>query len=74
MEHAPYSLDLTTSDSQHFPNLKNLVAGNRFKSTKDEIAAVDGFSSLLPESYNKAGIYSLEKRWTKYIEFKAEKT
>ena len=61
LEHPPYSPDLAPSDFCLFPNLKKFVAGKRFSSNEEIIAAVEGSFTDVPESYFKTGIKLLEK-------------
>ena len=68
LEHPPYSPNLAPSVFCLFPNLKIFMAGMRFSSNEDVIAAVEGYFADLPESYFKTGIELLEKRWTMCID------
>jgi len=47
LEHPPYSPDLASSDFSLFPILKLFLAGRRFSSNQEVIAAVDGYSADL---------------------------
>ncbi|XP_025154422.1 activating transcription factor 3 isoform X2 [Harpegnathos saltator] len=51
LEHPAYSPDLAPSDYYLFPNLKKFLAGKRFTSNDEAIAAVDGYFAHLPESH-----------------------
>ncbi|EFN87997.1 Histone-lysine N-methyltransferase SETMAR, partial [Harpegnathos saltator] len=68
LEHPAYSPDLAPSDYYLFPNLKKFLAGKRFTSNDEAIAAEDGYFADLPESHFTTGIELLEKRWNKCIE------
>lgn len=72
LEHPPYSPDLAPSDFHLFPKLKMFLAGQRFSSNADAIAAVDGYFAELPENHYKNGIMALEHRWTKCIDIKGD--
>ena len=43
LEHPPYSTDLALSDFSLFPKLKLFLAGQRFSSNQEAIAAVEGY-------------------------------
>jgi histone-lysine N-methyltransferase SETMAR len=43
LEHPPYSPDLALSDFYLFPKLKLLLAGQRFSSNQEVIAAVEEY-------------------------------
>jgi len=43
LEHPPYSPDLAPSDFYLFPKCKLFLAGQRFSSNQEAIAAVEGF-------------------------------
>ena len=43
LEHPPYSPDLAPSDFCFFPKLKLFLAGQRFSSNQEAIAAVEGY-------------------------------
>ena len=47
LEHPPYSPDLAPSDFYLFPKLKLFLAGQRFSSNQEPIAAVEGCSQIL---------------------------
>lgn len=62
---------LAPSDFHLFKNLKRLVAGKRFGSNKEVIAAIIGYFED-HESHFRDGIQLLEKRLTKCIELKGD--
>lgn len=72
LEHPPYSPDLAPSDFHLFPNLKKFVAGKRFLSNEEVIAAVNAYFEDLPKTHFMDGIKLLEKRWRKCIEVKGD--
>ena len=43
LEHLPYSPDLAPSDFCLFPKLRLFLAGQRFSSNQEVIAAVEGY-------------------------------
>jgi len=43
LEHSPYSPDLAHYDFYLFPKLKLFLAGHRFSSNQEAIAAVEGY-------------------------------
>jgi histone-lysine N-methyltransferase SETMAR len=47
LEHQPYSPDLAPSDFCLFPKLKLFLAGQRFSSNREVIAATEGYSADL---------------------------
>jgi histone-lysine N-methyltransferase SETMAR len=49
LEHPPYSLDLTPSEFCLFPKLKIFLAGQRFSSNQEAIAAVEGYFADINE-------------------------
>ena len=63
LEHPAYSPDLAPTDYYLYPNLKIFLAGKRFTSNDEAIAAVNGYFANLPESHFNDGIELLEKRW-----------
>jgi len=72
LEHPPYSPDLVPSDFHLFPNLKKFVAGKRFLSNEEMIAAVNAYFEGFPKTHFRDGIKLLEKRWKKCIEVKGD--
>jgi len=51
LEHAPYSPDLAPSDFYLFPKLKLFLAGQRFSSNQEAIAAVEGYFTDLTKKH-----------------------
>jgi histone-lysine N-methyltransferase SETMAR len=72
LEHPPYSPDLAPSDFHLFPKLKIFLAGQRFPSNKETIAAVEGYFADLKENQYRDGIMALEHRWNKCICLKGD--
>jgi histone-lysine N-methyltransferase SETMAR len=72
LESPPYSPDLAPSDFCLFPKLKILLAGQRFTSNQEAIAAVEGCFAHLTENHYRDGIMVLENRWNKCISLKGD--
>ena len=72
LEHQPYSSDLAPSDFHLFPKLKIFLAGQRFSSNQEAIAAVEGYFVDLKENHYRDGITALEHRWNKCICLKGD--
>jgi histone-lysine N-methyltransferase SETMAR len=72
LEHPPYSPDLAPSDFCLFPKLKLYLAGQRFSSNQEAIAAVEGYSAVLTKNHYRDGIMVLEHRWNKGISLKGD--
>jgi len=60
LEHPPYSTDLAPCDFYLFPKLKLFLAGQRFSSNQEAIAAVDGYFADLTKNHYRDGIMALE--------------
>jgi hypothetical protein len=65
LEQPPYSQDLAPFDLCLFPKLKIFLAGHRFSSNQDAVAAVEGNFVALTKNHYRDGIMSLEHRWNK---------
>lgn len=63
LDHPPYSPDLAPSDYFLFGPLKKSLRGRRFLDDEEVKAAVKSFFDAQEETFFKAGIASLEKRW-----------
>jgi histone-lysine N-methyltransferase SETMAR len=72
LEHPPYSPDLTPSDFCLFPKLKLFLAGQRFSSNQEAIAAVEGYFADLTKNHYRDGIMALEHHWNKCISLKGD--
>jgi histone-lysine N-methyltransferase SETMAR len=72
LEHLPYSPELTPSDFCLFPKLKLFLAGQRFSSDQDGIAAVEGYFADLTKKHYRVGIIALDHRWNKCISLKRD--
>jgi len=74
LEHLPCSPDLAPSDFCLFPKLKLFLAGQRFSSNQEAIAAVrvDGYFANLTKNHYRDGIMALEHRWNKCISLKGD--
>jgi histone-lysine N-methyltransferase SETMAR len=70
LEHPPYSPHLAPSDFYLFPKLKLFLAGQRFSSNQEAIAAVEGYFAYLTKNHYRDGIMVLEHWWNKFISVK----
>lgn len=68
LSHPPYSPDLAPSDYFLFPNLKKSLAGKRFGSNEEVIAATEAYFAALEKIYFLDGLKKLEHRWAKCID------
>ena len=72
LEHPPYSPDLVPTDFSLFPKLKLFLAGQRFSSNQEAIAAVEEYFADLTKNHYRDGIMALEHRWNKCISLKGD--
>jgi len=72
LEHPPYSPDLAPSDLYLFPKLKLFLAGQRFSSNQEAIAAVEEYFADRTKNQYRDGIMALEHRWNKCISLKGD--
>ena len=72
LPHPPYSPDLTPCDFFLFPNLKKSLAGQKFESNEEVIAATEAYFADLQKTYFSDGLKKLEHRWIKCIELKED--
>jgi len=72
LEHPPYPPDLAPSDFYLFSKLKLFLAGQRFPSNQEAIAAVEGYFEDLTKNHYRDGIMALEHRWNKCIRLKRD--
>jgi histone-lysine N-methyltransferase SETMAR len=72
LEHPPYYPDLAPSDFYLFPKLKLFLAGQRFSSNQEAIAAVEGYFADLMKNHYRDRIMSLEHCWNKCISLKGD--
>jgi histone-lysine N-methyltransferase SETMAR len=72
LEHPPYSPDLAPSDFCLFPKLRLFLAGQRFSSKQEAIAAVEGYFANLMKNHYRDEIMALEHRWNKCISLKGD--
>jgi len=70
LEHPPYSPDLVPSDFFLIPRLKLFLAGQRFSSNQEAIAAVEGYFADLTKNHYRDRIMVLEYRWNNCISLK----
>jgi hypothetical protein len=68
----PYSPDLAPTDFYLFPKLKLFLAGQRFSSNQEAIAAVEGYFANLTNNCYREGIMGMEHRWNNYISLKGD--
>jgi len=62
LEHPPYSPHLAPFDFYLFPKFKLCLAGQRFSSNQEAIAAVEGHFAHLMKNHYRDGIMVLEQR------------
>jgi hypothetical protein len=67
LEYPPFFYVLAPSDFCLFPKLKLFLAGQRFSSNQEAIAAVDVYFADLTKNHYRDGIMALEHRWNKCI-------
>lgn len=70
--YAPDSPDLAPLDFNLFPNLKKCLAGKRYGSDAEVIAATNAYFEGLDESSYTNGIKALEHRWVKCIKLQRD--
>jgi hypothetical protein len=58
---------LAPSDLYLFPKLKLFLAGQRFSSNQEAIAAVEGYFADLMKNHYRDRIMALEHHWNKCI-------
>jgi histone-lysine N-methyltransferase SETMAR len=72
LEHPPYSPDLAPPDFFLFTKFKLFLAGQRFSSNQETIAAVEGYFADLTKNHYRDGIMALEHRCNKCISLKGD--
>jgi len=72
LEHPPYSPYLAPSDFYLFPKLKLFLAGQRFSSNQEAIAAAEGYFADLTKNHYRDGIMALGHCWNKCISLKGD--
>ena len=70
LPHPPYSPDLAPCDFFLVPNLKKSVAGQKFESNEEVIAATEAYFANLQKTYFPDVLKKLEHRWVKCIELR----
>jgi hypothetical protein len=55
-----------------FPEIKLFLAGQRFSSNQEAIAAVEGYFADLTKNHYRVGIMALEHHWNKCIRLKGD--
>jgi hypothetical protein len=63
---------LAPSDFYPFPKLKLFLAGQRFSSNQEAIAAVEGYFADLRKNHYRDGIMALKHGWNKRISLKRD--
>lgn len=72
LPHPPYSPDLAPCDFFLFPNLKKSMAGKRYRSNEEVIAATEAYFEELPKTYYTEGLKKLEYRWEKCVDLQGD--
>jgi histone-lysine N-methyltransferase SETMAR len=72
LRHPPYSPYLALFDFCLFQKPKLFLAGQRFSSNQEAIAAVEGYFADLTKNQYRDGIMALEHRWNKRISLKGD--
>ena len=72
LPHSPYSPDLAPCDFFLFPNLKKSLAGQKFESNEEVIAATEAYFADLQKTDFSDGLKKLKHRWAKFIELKGD--
>jgi len=70
LPHPPYSPD--PCDFCLFSNLKKSLAGQKFASNEEVVAATEAYFADLEKTYFSDGLKKLEHRWVKCIELKED--
>jgi histone-lysine N-methyltransferase SETMAR len=70
VEYPPYSPDLASSNFYLFPKLKLFLAGQRFSSNQEAIAAVERYFANLTKNHYRDGTMALKQSWNKCISLK----
>jgi hypothetical protein len=63
---------LASSDFFLFPRIKLFLAGQRFSSNQEAIAAVEGYFADLTKNHCRDWIMALEHRWNKCFSLKGD--
>ena len=72
LPHPPYSPDLAPCDFFLFPNFKKSLAGQKFESNEEVIAATEVDFAELQKTYFSEGLKKLAHRWVQCIELKGD--
>ena len=72
LPHSPYSPDLAPCDFFLFPNLKKSLAGHKFESNEEVIAATEAYFANLQKTCFPDGLKKLEHCCIKCIELKGD--
>jgi histone-lysine N-methyltransferase SETMAR len=68
LSHPPFSQDLAPCDFYLFPELKNLLAGKKYKTRAALISAVTHYLKHRSTLWFTAGIQKLPRRWQKCVD------
>jgi hypothetical protein len=63
---------LVSSGFCPFPEFKLYLAGQRFSSNQEAIAAVERYFADLTKNHYRDGVMVLEHRWNKHISLKGD--
>jgi len=72
LPHPPYSPDLAPCDFFLLPNLIRSLAGQKFASSEEVVAATEAYFADLEKTYFSDGFKKLDHRWVKCIELKGD--
>jgi len=72
LPHPPYSPDLAPCDFFLFPNMKKWLAGKKFSSNEEVIAATEAYFGEFEKSYFLEGLKKWQERWEKCIFLKGD--
>jgi len=72
LPHPPNTPDLAPCDFFLFPNLKKSLAGQKFASNEEVVAATEAYFADLKKTYFSDRLKKWEHRWVKCIELKGD--
>jgi len=72
LPHPPYSSDLAPCDFVLISNLKKSLAGQKFESNEEVVAATEAYFADLEKTCFSDGSKKYEHRWVKCIELKGD--
>jgi len=68
LPHPPYSQELAPFGFFLFPSLKKSLAGQKFASNEEVVAATEAYFADFEKTYFSDGLKKLEHRWVKCID------